>query len=206
LLLFAARVGQDAFTFWSERVVPPDSPRRLRRQRATLAARFGSPSMAVARQLSFAVSGWCALSQVLVLGTYLGGSKTSNHMRSMLCAQWMEGWRRHQLSLTYRGKPKLGDALLTPPWLPPPDGMALEPALEWAAAVAKMVTAAAALLASSPWQPPSLAAIYRHAARPLNSQHPIALTADPDPDPKLDPSPNPSPNPKPNPNQASSRR
>ena len=48
------------------------------------------------------------------------------------------------------------DALLTPPWLPPPDGMALEPALEWAAAVAKVVTAAAALLASSPWQPPSL--------------------------------------------------
>ena len=32
----------------------------------------------------------------------------------------------------------------------------LEPALEWAAAVAKVVTAAAALLASSPWQPPSL--------------------------------------------------
>ena len=31
----------------------------------------------------------------------------------------------------------------------------LEPALEWAAAVAKVVTAAAALLASSPWQPPS---------------------------------------------------
>jgi len=72
---------------WSERVVPPDSPQRLRRQRATLAARFGSPSMAVARQLSFAVSGWCALSQVLVLGTL--GSKTSNHMRSMLCAQWI---------------------------------------------------------------------------------------------------------------------
>ena len=38
-------------------------------------------------------------------------------------------------------------------WLPPPHGMALEAALEWAAAV---VTAAAALLASSPWQPPSL--------------------------------------------------
>jgi hypothetical protein len=51
---------------------------------------------------------------------------------------------------------KVEDALLTPPWLPPPDGMALEPALEWAAAVAKVVTAAAALLASSPWQPPSL--------------------------------------------------
>jgi hypothetical protein len=48
------------------------------------------------------------------------------------------------------------DALFTPPWLPPPDSMALEPALEWAAAVAKVVTAAAALLASSPWQPPSL--------------------------------------------------
>ena len=32
----------------------------------------------------------------------------------------------------------VSDALLTPPWLPPPDGMALEPALEWAAAVAKI--------------------------------------------------------------------
>ena len=31
-------------------------------------------------------------------------------------------------------------SLLTPPWLPPPDGMALEPALEWAAAVAKVMT------------------------------------------------------------------
>ena len=56
-------------------------------------------------------------------------------------------------------------------WLPPPHGMALEAALEWAAAV---VTAAAALLASSPWQPPSLRC--RHAARLLSSRHPIAVT------------------------------
>eukprot|EP00964_Phaeocystis_antarctica_P004169 scaffold2253_cov69-Phaeocystis_antarctica.AAC.1 len=66
-----------------------ESDRRAALAPSTVAARFGSPSRAVARQLSFAVSGWLALSQVLVFDTL--GSKTINHRRSMLCAQRMDG-------------------------------------------------------------------------------------------------------------------
>ena len=50
--------------------------------------------------------------------------------------------------------------------LPPARGMGVKPVLEWAAAVAKVVTAAAALLVSSPWQPPSLLLSSRGAPSP----------------------------------------